>query len=371
MNFLPVYGVPIPPSGNGLVIIFMSIIAYAIVRHRLMEIEVVIRKSLVYSILIALISATYLAMLVLAERVLQGIVGYRSAVGSVLAAFIIALGFIPVHNAVQRWVDRLFFGGSHAALAQENERLRQELTQAERLKSVGTLAAGLAHEIKNPLTSVLTFSRHVARRFDDPHFRVRFQRVVPRELERINGILERFLELARPTPATFTRIRLAGLVDRAVDLFANDIESHQVEVTRDYARDLPPVAADEESLYRAVINVVSNALDAMPGGGRLGLRVGWTSSLEGFRPARPTSRQVVIEVNDTGTGIRPEDADRLFNPFFTTKQRGTGLGLAVSHKIVEDHGGVIDFHSVAGVGTTFRIVLPLTPPVVGDGELRR
>jgi len=179
------------------------------------------------------------------------------------------------------------------------------------------------------------------------------------------------LTITDPAPATFTRIRLAGLVDRAVDLFANDIESHQVEVTRDYARDLPPVAADEESLYRAVINVVSNALDAMPGGGRLGLRVGWTSSLEGFRPARPTSRQVVIEVNDTGTGIRPEDADRLFNPFFTTKQRGTGLGLAVSHKIVEDHGGVIDFHSVAGVGTTFRIVLPLTPPVVGDGELRR
>jgi signal transduction histidine kinase len=197
--------------------------------------------------------------------------------------------------------------------------------------------------------------------------------VVPRELERINGILERLLELARPVPATFTRIRLAVLVDRAVELFANEIESQQVQVTRDYARDLPPVAADEESLYRAVINLVGNALDAMTDGGRLGLHVGWATSTEGLRPPRSgfVGRQVVLEVTDTGTGIRAEDAERLFNPFFTTKERGTGLGLAVTHKIVEDHGGVIDFHSVAGVGTTFRIVLPLTPPVVGAADVRR
>jgi len=138
-------------------------------------------------------------------------------------------------------------------------------------------------------------------------------------------------------------------------------------VTRDYARDLPPVAADEESLYRAIINVIGNALDVMEGGGRLRLRLAWAASHESFRPPRATlmSRQVVIEISDTGPGIRPEDADRLFNPFFTTKERGTGLGLAVTHKIVEDHGGVIDFQSVAGIGTTFRIVLPLVPSPAG------
>jgi PAS domain S-box-containing protein len=248
--------------------------------------------------------------------------------------------------------------------------LEGQLRRSDRLAALGSLAAGLAHEIKNPLTSVLTFSRHVARRFDDPHFRERFQRVVPRELERINGILERLLELARPGPATFTRIRLSGVVDRAVDLFANDIESQGVQLTRDYARDLPPVAADEESLYRAIINIIGNALEAMPDGGRLGLRVGWAGSGDAVRPSR-AARQVVIEVSDTGTGIGPEDAERLFNPFFTTKERGTGLGLAVTHKIVEDHGGVIDFHSAVGVGTTFRILLPVTPPVVASAETRR
>jgi two-component system sensor histidine kinase AtoS len=250
--------------------------------------------------------------------------------------------------------------------------LEGQLRRSDRLAALGTLAAGLAHEIKNPLTSVLTFSRHVDRRFDDPSFREKFQRVVPRELERINGILERLLELARPVPASFTRIRVAPLLDRAVELFANEIESQRVQVVRDYARDLPPVAAHEESLYRAIINVVGNALEAMAdGGGRLGLRVGWAGPSEGLRPSRGGARQVVIEVSDTGGGIRPEDAERLFNPFFTTKERGTGLGLAVTHKIVEDHGGVIDFQTVAGLGTTFRIVLPLTPPVVGASDVRR
>ena len=250
--------------------------------------------------------------------------------------------------------------------------LEGQLRRSDRLAALGSLAAGLAHEIKNPLTSVLTFSRHVARRFDDPNFRERFQRVVPRELERINRILERLLELARPVPATFTRIRVAPLVDRAVDLFANEIESQHVQVVREYARDVPPVAADEESLYRAIINLVSNALEAMgSNGGRLGLRVEWAAPTAAFRPPRRGTRHVVIEVSDTGGGIGPEDAERLFNPFFTTKDRGTGLGLAVTHKIVEDHGGVIDFQSVPGVGTTFRIVLPLTPPVVGGVDVRR
>ncbi|MBM3217444.1 MAG: HAMP domain-containing protein [Candidatus Rokubacteria bacterium] len=249
--------------------------------------------------------------------------------------------------------------------------LEGRLRRSDRLAALGGLAAGLAHEIKNPLTSVLTFTRHVARRFDDPSFRERFQRVVPRELERINGILERLLELARPAPAAFTRIRLAPLVDRAVDLFANEIESLRLHVTREYTRDLPPVPADEESLYRAIINVVGNALDAMSPGGTLALRVGWATSSDGFRAGRAIGRQAVIEVSDTGTGIKPEDAERVFNPFFTTKQRGTGLGLAVTHKIVEDHGGVIDFQTVAGVGTTFRIMLPVTPAVIATPDTRR
>ncbi len=244
-------------------------------------------------------------------------------------------------------------------------RLERQLRRSDRLAALGTLAAGLAHEIKNPLHSVLTFSRHLPRRFDEEKFRMQFQSVVPRELERINRIVERLLELARPSQLNFALVRLPTLVERVLDLYANQLESSGVTLRRAYARDLPPVQADEDALYRALVNVVGNALDAMAGGGRLTVRVHWAPTGE-HRATRPGAfyRRVQIEIEDTGIGIRPADTERVFNPFFTTKERGTGLGLALTHKIVEDHGGAIDFRSVPGVATTFRIVLPLVaePP---------
>lgn len=246
--------------------------------------------------------------------------------------------------------------------------LESQLRRSDRLAAVGTLAAGLAHEIKNPLTSLLTFSRHLQRRFEDESFREKFQRVVPHELERINAIVERLLELSRPARLDFQPVRVASLLERAVELYANQIETKGILVAREYARDVPRIDADPEALYRALVNLVGNALDATPDGGRLTLRVGWAS---GERLLRRRARLVAIEVEDDGAGIPDADAERVFNPFFTTKDTGTGLGLALTHKIVEDHGGSIHFKSVSGRGTTFRIVLPVNadpPHTVGEDE---
>jgi len=241
--------------------------------------------------------------------------------------------------------------------------LEQRLRRSDRLAALGSLAAGLAHEIKNPLTSLLTFSRHLTRRFDDEQFRAKFQSVVPRELERINGIVERLLELSRPARLTFSPVRLPALVERAAELYAHEMETAGVRVVREYARDLPTVWADPNALYQALVNLLRNALDAMPSGGRLTLRAGWTDAgviLPGRHQAA-AARRVRLEIADSGVGINPGDADRVFNPFFSTKDGGTGLGLALTHKIVEDHGGSIDFCSVPGAGTTFRLDIPLFP----------
>ncbi len=247
--------------------------------------------------------------------------------------------------------------------------LEQRLRRSDRLAALGSLAAGLAHEIKNPLTSLLTFSRHLERKFDDEQFRRKFQSVVPRELERINGIVERLLELARPSRLQFTPVRLPALLDRVLELYANQIEVKGVRVVRHFAQDVAPVWGDQEALYQAFVNLVANALDAMEAGGRLTLRLGWGAADEVFVAARRGAhRRVKIEVQDTGAGIPPSAADRIFNPFFSTKEGGTGLGLSLTHKIVEDHGGAIDFQSVPGAGTTFRIVLPLIPDVPPDTD---
>ncbi|MET0487078.1 MAG: ATP-binding protein, partial [Candidatus Rokuibacteriota bacterium] len=242
--------------------------------------------------------------------------------------------------------------------------LENRLRRSDRLAALGSLAAGLAHEIKNPLTSLLTFSRHLTRRFDDEQFRAKFQSVVPHELQRINGIVERLLELARPSRLSFAAVRLPALLERVVDLCAHELDSRGVRLTREYARDLPAIWADADALHQSLVNLVRNALDAMPHGGRLILRVGWAGADDlvvtgGRSPA--AGRRVQIEVEDSGMGIAPEAADRVFNPFFSTKESGTGLGLALTHKMIEDHGGLIDFRAAPSGGTIFRIALPLFP----------
>lgn len=243
--------------------------------------------------------------------------------------------------------------------------LQGQLERSDRLAAVGTLAAGLAHEIKNPLTSLLTFTRHLTRRFDDPGFREKFQSIVPRELERINGIVERLLELSRPGRLTPTPLLVPALLDRAVELYGHRIESQGIRVTREYAATVLPVAADEELLYRAFVNLIANALDSMEGGGHLTLRVGWSQERHPGRGARRGAGgpRLRVEIVDTGTGIAADAVERIFNPFFTTKEHGTGLGLALTHKIIEDHGGSIMVTSTPGGGTTFQISLPLVSPL--------
>ncbi len=240
--------------------------------------------------------------------------------------------------------------------------LEEQLRRSERLAALGTLAAGLAHEIKNPLTSLLIYSQQISRRFTEPGFRQKFETVVPRELERINGIVEGLLQLARPTRLSLSPVHLPALVERAVGLYANQIEAKQITVVRKYAHALPPIEADAEHLYRALVNLVVNALDAMGQGGRLTVRAGWNGDVDPVvlpRPRTP-SRCLKVEIEDTGKGIPAAEAVKIFNPFFTTKPGGTGLGLAIAHKTVEDHGGTISVRSTPGSGTTFTVLLPLT-----------
>jgi two-component system sensor histidine kinase AtoS len=235
--------------------------------------------------------------------------------------------------------------------------LEDRLQRSDRLAALGTLAAALGHEIKNPLTSILTFSRHLSRRYADESFREKFQNVVPRELERINEIVERLLELARPARLHFTTVQLPALLDGVLDLYGNEIEAKRTSVIREYARDVPPIRADENALYRVMVNLVANSLEAMAPGGRLTLRVAWA---EGARRLGH-HRRVQVEIEDTGLGIAAREREQIFNPFYTTKESGTGLGLAIAHKIVEEHGGTIDVASAPGVRTTFRMVLPVVP----------
>jgi len=526
-NFLLSFGIKIYPIGNMATIFFTSIVAYAIVKHRLMDIEVVIRKSVVYASLTVSITAIY-AIIV---GVFHGVFGItRFAQGSLLvnalAAMIIALSFQPLRNRIQRTVDKLFFKDKYdyhktlkdlsgavtsilsldrllnlivnkvtevmhidkgclmlwdkqaeefrirtgkglrkkvfdkisftrdnylvewlerekrifsreeieifhsrkessgmdskgqkefnetldklkevgamlciplmvkgrliaifgldnkmsgdkftsedmellstvanqAAIAIENAKLYEEmrgmekrLHRADKLAALGTLASSVAHEIRNPLVSIKTFTQLAPRKFNNRDFLDKFQTIVPEELQRMETILNQLLNFGRSSQPEFHSINVEEVIDSILNLMSTELSKSNIEVIKLYGKDVPQIMADDEQLKQVFMNIILNAIQAMPRGGNMRI----ITSLQQEFVDSNTSAFVAIKFEDTGYGIPQENLNDLFNPFFTTKNGGTGLGLSISHRIIKEHSGHINVESREGKGTTFTVKLPL------------
>jgi two-component system, NtrC family, nitrogen regulation sensor histidine kinase GlnL len=247
--------------------------------------------------------------------------------------------------------------------------LEQRLRRADRLAAVGRMAAMVAHEIKNPLVALKTFVDMVPRRAKDPAFIARFQDIVPKEVDRVNAIMEDLLELSRPPRIAPRPLHIHEVIARCVALYEQQAAQRGITIIQQLTPELTRVRADSEYLLRALGNLTINAIQAMTAGGVLTIRTGsgvpWQSALAETTvhadlgaAADTTQSFVFITVADTGTGMTPEQLDSLFTPFFTTKEKGTGLGLALTHKIIEEHQGHLHVESQFGVGSTFTILLP-------------
>jgi len=252
------------------------------------------------------------------------------------------------------------------------KRLERNVQRAHKLSSVGMLAAGMAHEIKNPLVSIKTLSQLLPHRFDDADFRATFAEVVPAEVDRIDAIVSRLLDFARPKPSRYGAHDVRTIVDKVLLLVENQIVSDQIDLTTDYADDPLVVRGDDQQLHQVFLNLVLNAIDSMKGKSTRQLIVrAWrdtmTSRQEGYLPVGAVAC-VKVSVTDTGCGIPPDEVEGIYTPFFTTKESGTGLGLSVVHGIVTDHGGHIDLESTPDEGTTFTISLPAAENLVVIGE---
>lgn len=222
------------------------------------------------------------------------------------------------------------------------------LEKAEKLAAMGKLAAGLIHEIRNPLTSVRGFIQLLAEKRASGDREREYLDVVLSEIDRVNEIIRNFLYLARfgefkPVPTKLDRV-----VKDILLVVESQALSSGVEVISECVPETPSVMADPEQIKQVLHNFIQNAFQAMPSGGRLTVRL-FPDALPGW---------VSLEVADTGVGIAPEHFSRLGEAFFTTKEEGTGLGLAISYRIIEDHGGKIEVHSEEGKGTRFLIKLP-------------
>jgi PAS domain S-box-containing protein len=245
------------------------------------------------------------------------------------------------------------------------KRLEVRMRQTERLAALGTLAAGMAHEIRNPLSAIKAFVQLLPRKLEKPGFLEKFQRTVPRELERINRLIEDLLELARAPKYQFELRDVGAILTHTVELFEEQMLQMGIHCHREISSSLPLVWADTDQLAKAFNNLVQNAIQAMPRGGELMVRASTHTKDDTPRPWEEAGSQpepeswLGIEVADTGVGIMPEDLKNIFNPFFTTKDAGTGLGLAITHKVIAEHGGSIDVVSSIGNGTQFAVYLPV------------
>ncbi|MBI3798474.1 MAG: GAF domain-containing protein, partial [Deltaproteobacteria bacterium] len=252
--------------------------------------------------------------------------------------------------------------GTQVAIALENARLYGELrlsqvmlARSDRLAAVGTLAAGIAHEIRNPLVAVQTFVQLFPERIDDPEFRTTFAQLTVSELERVSTLINDLLTFARPAPVTFGAVQINDLAEQVVRLLAGQAKKKGVTLSICLEPALPPLTVDPEQIKQVFMNLVLNALQATNAGGAVTLATAQQRSLDG-------QNYCLIEIRDTGEGIRAEHKEEIFNPFFTTKTTGTGLGLFITHQIIKEHGGSIDVESTVGQGTRVLARLPLVPP---------
>lgn len=240
--------------------------------------------------------------------------------------------------------------GSYQQLREQADQIieiEEQLRRADRLSALGELSAGMAHEIRNPLGSIKGTAEILRDGVaaDDP--KLEFAEILIREVDRLNGVLEDFLRFARPRPVEHGHFLLGEVVNDVLDLTRQQAIRNQVEIAVALDDDIH-IPGQGEQIKQVILNLVLNALQAMPSGGVL--KVSSTNF----------ENKVHIQVSDNGPGIALEDRERIFNPFVTTRDSGTGLGLAITQRIVQGHGGHIVLYSVPGHGASFTICLPLS-----------
>src|SRR5262245_57197708 len=293
------------------------------------------------------------ASLVSAALYFPHIIQHLSSRGSAINLYAETILFLVIGSvtgllAGKERRERERYGNAAAELRRAYDELRATMEQlliAERHSSLGRMAAAIVHEIRNPLGAIKGAAE--ALESSVPGVRKEFLDIIKLESDRLNGLVTDFLRLARPRAPEMLPTPVREVIDSVVKLARKQAEASRVRIEIFAAGDLPPVMMDAEQMKQVLLNLILNAIDAMPGGGRLTIYVDRSSN------------GLVIAVKDTGEGIDPVVRATLFSPFVTTKARGSGLGLAIAHRLVSQHGGRITADDAAGGGAVFQVWLPL------------
>ncbi|MBW2265296.1 MAG: PAS domain-containing protein [Deltaproteobacteria bacterium] len=236
-------------------------------------------------------------------------------------------------------------------------RLQQEVERSRRLAALGRLAAGVAHEIRNPLSSIKGFATYFKERLENNPQDQDTAKIMIQEVERLDRVIGQLLEFARPSHLRTKPVRLADLIQHSLKLIEGDARARGVEVKAKISSDLPEIELDADRMSQVLLNLYLNSIQAMDEGGTIEVK----ASRDDIK------KYTKITISDNGKGIDPKDKERIFDPYFTTKSDGTGLGLAIVHKIMEAHRGDIEVESRPGLGTTITLILRDVEEAKQDG----
>jgi signal transduction histidine kinase len=247
-------------------------------------------------------------------------------------------------------INLLNIVSNQISIAIKNSQLYKDKVHTERLASIGMMSATFAHEIRNPLTSLKTFAQLMPEKYDDEEFRDTFSKIVVKEIERINSLINDLLDFsAEKESGRINEFELTSFIDDIVEYTKDrlDIDNQNILIQKVYNSASIDMYGDVEKLKQAFMNIFNNGCQAMNGEGVLTVNI------------KPNAKNVEISIKDTGEGIHPDDIPKIFDPFVTTKEMGVGLGLAISKRVIEDHNGKIGVNSKLSSGTKFTVSLPM------------
>ena len=307
--FCSVFGIlKRPPVDDYILIITFLILSYAIVKHELLDIRLVIKRTLFYSLLASIITSFYVLVIFIVHTfILKEPVSMHYLINSAVLILLIAIFLRPLETFLHRRLDKRFFKGTIEEISEQKARLETELERRERLKSVGILAAGMAHEIKNPLTAINTFADYLPTKYDDPEFREKFHRIVKQEVARVRDIVSDLLLFSKPSEPTRRECDLSKILADISDLLSS--EMFKVNIRLVHEKSVCLAFVDPDQIKQAFLNIFMNAIDAMKAKGgelRIQTRLEW--------------KYAEVSVRDSGSGISEDKLKHIFDPFYTSKE---------------------------------------------------
>lgn len=260
-------------------------------------------------------------------------------------------------NLLSLLFDQATFAIEHASLYEMQTDRIKKMYRTDRLATLGELAAGAAHEIRNPLTAIRSTIQYLSKDFKSDPVKSEMVNELITEVERINKIVQGLLSFSRPSALNLAEVNIEQLINQILLLVNPSIKKNNIQVQFEYFNENMTISGDQEQLKQVFLNIIINAIDAMANNSPESPRLLIISSERGTMVDSKT-KYLILTFEDTGSGIPASEIENVFNPFFTTKEEGTGLGLAISYGIINSHGGEIEISSESGMGTCIKIKLP-------------